>query len=293
MSDANPYRLDPLRLRQNLERAAVRFDRAAVLVQETGERMLERLLLIKLQPQRILDLGCVTGLVTVGLFARYRTAIIIGLERSEAMLRLARRRAPWLRRLRALCASADAVPCADASIDLIFSNLALQAYDDLDRVFAECWRVLKPGGLLLFSLAGPDTLRELRTAGQRCDDAVHVHAFIDMHDIGDALLRARFADPVMDVEHFTLTYRKLDRLIDDLRALGATNAAIGRPRGLLGRGRRNALQQAYETFRTDEGVLPATVEIAYGHAWKPEQPRSFQREPGVATFPVSQLRRRA
>lgn len=290
MSETAPYRLDVQRLRHNLERAAPRFDRAAALHREVGARLLERLELIRLEPAVVLDLGCATGITTAGLFKRYRKARIIGLEQSPAMLRQARRQTPWLRRLQTACADPVELPLRDHAVDLVFSNLALQWSGDPDRTIAECWRVLAPGGLLLFSLPGPDTLRELRAAWARVDDHVHVHAFIDMHDVGDALLRAQFADPVMDAEHFTLTYPDLAALLGDLRDLGATNVAAGRPHGLTGRERYRALREACEHWRSD-GHLPATVEVAYGHAWKPEAIRSRTRADGAAVFPLSGLRR--
>lgn len=283
------YRLDVGRQRAVLDQAAASFDQAAVLHQEVGDRLLERLQLIRLEPQRVLDLGCATGVVTAGLFKRYRKARVIGLEQSPLLLAQARRRSPWLRRLAVVCASANALPLAAASVDLVFSNLGLQCCDELDQIFAECWRVLRPGGLLLFSIPGPDTLQELRESWAAVDEAVHVHAFIDMHDIGDALVRSQFSDPVMDAENFTLTYPRLERLVADLRQLGAVNVAAGRPRGLTGRGRFQALVAAYERQRRD-GLLPATVEVAYGHAWKPEQAVAQRRNDGTAVFPLAGLR---
>ncbi len=287
----NPYRLDLVRQRAVLTQAATTFDQAAVLHREVGERLLERLQLIRLEPSRVLDLGCATGLVTAGLFKRYRKAGIIALERSPALLAQARRRTSWLRRPAVICGSARAVPLAASSVDLVFSNLSLQHDDAPDQVFAECWRVLRPGGLLLFSVPGPDTLRELRESWAELDQSVHVHAFTDMHDIGDALIRSQFADPVMDAEHFTLTYPALAGLVRDLRQLGAVNVALGRPRGLTGRARYQALMAAYERQRRD-GLLPATVEVAYGHAWKPEQAVAQRRADGTAVFPLSGLRGR-
>jgi malonyl-CoA O-methyltransferase len=125
------------------------------------------------------------------------------------------------------------------------------------------------GGLLLFSTFGPDTLKELRAAWQAADDGVHVHDFTDMHDLGDALVRARFADPVMDVERLTLTYSDVEGVLQDLKAIGAHNAARERPRALTGKARFARFRAAYEGFRNSDGRLPASHEVVYGHAWAP------------------------
>jgi malonyl-CoA O-methyltransferase len=155
-------------------------------------------------------------------------------------------------------------------VDLILSNLMVQ-WCDPDAVFAEFRRVLAPHGLLNFTTLGPDTLRELRSAWSGVDSHTHVNQFLDMHDIGDALVRAGFASPVLDVERYTLTYLDLRRVAADLKATGARNATLGRAKGLTGRGRFNALQTAYEAYRQD-GRLPATYEVVFGHAWSSGQP---------------------
>jgi malonyl-CoA O-methyltransferase len=129
-------------------------------------------------------------------------------------------------------------------------------------------RVLNTDGLLMFSTLGPDTLKELRAASSVDGEHVHVSRFIDMHDIGDALVRAGFASPVLDVEHITLTYDDVMAVMRDLKSIGAHNAAEGRSRGLQGRGFLKQLTENYERFRQD-GKLPATFEVIYGHAWKP------------------------
>ncbi|HPE70600.1 MAG TPA: methyltransferase domain-containing protein, partial [Candidatus Competibacter sp.] len=188
-SSDDPFTLDRHRLRQAFERAAASYDQAAFLQREIGGRLLERLDLIKLKPESIVDVGCGTGAITAALLKKYRKARVIGLELAPAMVAAARRRAPWLRTLHGVVGEAEALPLATASCDLIFSNLALQWALDLDRVFAEFQRVLKPGGVLLFSTLGPDTLLELRRAWAAADSYHHVNAFFDMHDIGDALMR--------------------------------------------------------------------------------------------------------
>lgn len=287
-----PFALDRTRLRQAFEQAAARHDQAAFVHREIGQRLLERLDLIKLRPERILDVGCSTGQITAALLKKYRKARVIGLERAAAMVKRACQRAPWLRTLHGAVAEPEALPLPTASCDLIFSNLALPWSADIDRVLAEFQRVLKPGGALFFSTLGPDTLSELRRGWAAADAYNHVNAFFDMHDIGDALLRARLAEPVMDVERLTLTYPDVDGLMRDLKTLGAGNVTAGRARGLTGKGRWQALRAAYEQYRRPDGLLPVSCEVVYGHAWGPLPSQNRSRAGDPAVFPLSQLRRR-
>lgn len=252
--------------RRSFEHAAAGYDEVAVLQREVAQRLLQRLDLVKLQPRRVLDLGCGTGQCIPGLMSRYHAADVVALDIAMPMLSRARRRGRWLRKPRCVCADAERLPFADASFDLVFSNLMLQWCTDLERVFVELQRVLRPGGLLLFTSFGPDTLGELRDSWAQVDGYTHVNAFEDMHDVGDALLRARFAAPVMDVERLTVTYPDVWRLMRELKQIGAHNVTAGRPRGLTGKRHMQGLVQAYERFRRD-GVLPASYEIVNGHAW--------------------------
>jgi malonyl-CoA O-methyltransferase len=286
MDDA--YAVDKRRVRRSFEAAAGGYDAAAVLQDEICRRMLARLEYIKLEPAAILDAGSGTGNALPGLAGRYPRARIFALDLALAMaLRArARRLRPALstvegwRSLLAgggvtvVCGDIEALPLAAARTDLIWSNLALQWVNDPARVFAEFHRVLKPAGLVMFSTFGPDTLKELRAAYGGADARAHVHRFIDMHDIGDMLVRSGFADPVMDMENLTLTYAAVRDLMRDLKAIGAGNAARGRPAGLSGKALLAAVERNYETLRRD-GRLPATFEVVYGHAWKP-QPRKTQ-----------------
>lgn len=289
--EVSVFELDRNLLGQAFERAVSRYDQAAAVQREIGGRLLERLDLIKLKPAVIADVGCGTGAITALLLKKYRQARVIGLELSPAMVAAARKRAPWLRTLHGVVGAPEALPLASASCDLIFSNLALQWCVDLDRAFAEFRRVLKPGGALLFSTLGPDTLIELRRGWLAADRYNHVNAFLDMHDIGDALIRARLAEPVMDTERLTLTYPTVDGLMRDLKALGASNVTAGRRLGLTGKGRLRAMCAAYEQSRRSDGLLPVTCEVVYGHAWGPVQNRSHPRGNSAAVFPLSRLRR--
>lgn len=291
-SEGRPFEPDRALLRRALERAAPHYDEAVFLQREVGSRLLERLDFLKLQPETILDVGCGAGSITAALMKKYRRAKVIGLDLAVALVARARRRAPWLRVLHGAACDATALPLANACCDLIFSNLALPWYPDLDRVFAEFRRVLKPGGALLFSTLGPDTLIELRRSWAAADGYNHVNGFLDMHDIGDALLRARLAEPVMDVERLTLTYSDVDGLMGDLGKAGARNVTAGRAPGLTGKGHLQAMRAAYERCRRPDGLLPVSCEVVYGHAWGPLSQPDRSRPASPAVFPLSQLRRR-
>lgn len=269
MNAADEFSLDPRRVRAAFEAAARGYDAAAVLQEEVGERLLERLELTTLAPLRVLDVGCGTGRPTLALRRRYPKAQVLGADLAPAMLKQARRRQPWIRPARFICAEASRLPFATEGFELLYASLILQWCEDLDSTLLEWRRLLKPHGLLLFSTLGPDTLKELRAAWSEVDGYNHVNRFLDMHDIGDALIRAGFVEPVMDVEHVTLTYADAPALMRDLKRIGAHNATAGRSRGLTGRGRLEAFAAAYEKFRRD-GRLPATYEVVYGTAWAPK-----------------------
>ncbi len=281
-----PGPLDKREARRAFARAAHRYDEVAVLQREIGQRMLERLDLVHLTPEWILDVGSGTGVATAALSKRYRRARVIALDFALPMLHATRRRGPWLRKPRCICADAEHLPLADMSVDLIYSNATLQWCNDLEHTFREFLRVLRPGGLLMFSTFGPDTLKELRASWSQADAFAHVSPFLDMHDIGDALVRAHWAEPVMDVDRITLTYQDVHTLMRDLKVLGAHNVLAQRHRGLTGKGRLRRMQQAYEAFRQD-GRLPASYEVIYGHAWAPAQ-RPIGDAVGI---PVSQIGR--
>ena len=290
-------RLNKSDVRASFDRAADAYDAVAVLQREVGSRVMERLDLVRIQPQVMLDVGAGTGWCSAALAQRYPRARVLALDLAPAMLHRARQRFSALTRWRRghafVGGDAEALPVADASCDLLVSNLALQWCPDLDRAFSEFRRVMRPGGLLMFSTFGPDTLKELRASWAAADGAVHVNRFIDMHDVGDALVRAGLADAVMDMEHITLTYRGVGDLMRDLKGLGAHNVNAARQRGLTGKCRLHAMMQAYEGFRR-EGVLPATYEVVYGHAWAPEQTGTVsQGDDGVVRVPIERLHRRS
>ena len=303
MADAH---LDFAEVRRAFDHAAASYDAHAVLQREVCDRLLERLDFMKLDPARVLDLGCGTGYGLAQLRSRYVAADLCALDLAPAMLHAARARLPqarWPQRAlelftphraaitHGLCADMARLPLAANSMNLVWSNLALQWAHDLEATLKGLHRVLASGGLLIFATFGPDTLKELRAAFAAVDDAPHVNRFIDLHDIGDMLIHAGFASPVMEMEMLTLTYSDLKTLMRDLKGIGAHNAATTRPRGLFGKSAWMRLEQAYESQRV-AGRLPATYEVIYGHAWAGDKTR---REDGrqVIQFNISQRRREA
>ncbi len=293
----DPREVDPRAVRRAFARAAATYDAAAVLQREVGSRMASRLDYIKVAPRMILDAGCGTGEAVGELAVRYTGARVVALDVALPMVEAARERA---RRARSLfrrllpealsgggaatplfvCGDVNMLPLPGVAFDLVWSNLALQWVNDLPRVFAEMRRVMKVGGLFTFTTFGPDTLKEIRGAFARVDGHTHTNRFTDMHDIGDMLVAAGFADPVMDMEQMTLTYSDASALMRELKHLGATNATRGRPRGLMGRRRWQRTLALLEAMRQD-GRIPATFEVVYGHAWKGEPRRTAEGHPIV------------
>jgi malonyl-CoA O-methyltransferase len=282
----DPRDVDPRAVKRAFGRAVATYDGAAVLQREVATRLSERLDYVKIAPNAILDAGCGTGHAIGELAARYAQTRIVGVDHALPMVSAARERArrgrSLLDRLLApvrtkggapapafVCADVNALPFGGVAFDLVWSNLTLQWVNDLPRVFGEFRRTLRVGGLLLFSTFGPDTLKELRAAFARADGHTHTNRFVDMHDLGDLLVQAGFADPVMEMEPLTLTYADPGTLMAELKALGATNATRGRPRGLMGAARWRRMLAALERMRKD-GRIPATFEVVYGHAWKGE-----------------------
>jgi malonyl-CoA O-methyltransferase len=288
MSD---FHFDKQRVRQNFGRAATSYEKHDVLQQEVQSALLERLDFYTADPGRIVDVGSGTGRGTALLKKRYAKAEVIAIDLALPMLRAAKQHASWLKPFQRVCAEATALPLADHSVDVLHSNLCFQWIDDLKALFAECVRVLKPGGLLAFSTFGPDTLKELRASWAEADQQPHVSRFLDMHDIGDAMLAAGLRDPVLDVHRYTLTYSEPRKLLEELQGLGATNADQTRERGLTGKARYKRMLAAYETMRLD-GRIPATWEVVTAHAWGPPPGQGRRGADGgeIASFSVDSLR---
>ncbi len=282
--------INKIKVAADFNRSAQDYVRHAILQRTVAGRLLERLEFVSISPNTIVDAGSGPGGGARQLAKTYKDAQVLQFDLSLNMLSQSRSQdSRFFSKQQYLCGDIEKLPLAKNSVELFFSSLMLQWCNDLDVVFKQIKNTLKKQGLFLFATMGPDTLKELRLSWAEVDDDVHVNTFIDMHDIGDALVRAGFVEPVMDVEHITLTYDDCFSLMKDLKTLGANNADASRAKGLTGKNKIKKLESAYEKFRIDSR-LPATYEVVYGHAWTPLRETSFGNLTNEAYFPVSSLK---
>lgn len=255
-------------LAESFSKAAKTYDEAAFFQRIAGERLLERLDYFKLEPKSILDIGSGTGHCTRALKNKYPDAKVTGLDIANGMVQYSQ---SVSKSEHYICADALKMPLETNSLDLVFSNLTFQWIDELDHLFKEIHRVLKPNGLLLFTSLGPDTLFELKQSWQQIDEHKHVNDFLDMHHLGDAMLNAALLDPVVDNESVIIGYDKAIELMRDLKDIGAHNIDEQRHKGLTPPSSIKKLEKEYVKFRLDNGELPATYELIYGHAFAREE----------------------
>jgi malonyl-CoA O-methyltransferase len=278
----------PLELvRKHFNQAAAQYDAHAMVQREIADRLLEHLDGLKLDPQTIIDVGCGTGYCTRALQETYTRARVTGIDLAPSMIEQARRHRRWFGRNPVyVTGDAHALELVDNSVDLLVSSLALQ-WCDPDQALQEFARVLKPGGLLLLSSFGPDTLMEIRRAWQTVDAHEHVHNFVDMHDLGDAMVRNGFAGPVLDVDRLAMTYDSVSKIMHDLKGIGAQNLAPERPRGLTGKELFKAFCSAFES-QAAGGPLKLTYEAVYAHAWAGQ--RGKTEGEAIVPFPTTRAR---
>ena len=281
-------------VRDDFSNAASSYDAAAIVQHEICERTLERVDMLKLQPRSILDIGTGTGRSLHGLKSRFADSLITACDFALPMLNQCHQQLDDSHAVNLVCSDAERLPYADESFNLVFSTSTFQWCTDLNQVLSECRRVLCSDGVLIFSTFGPDTLLQLRNSWAQVDDFDHVHEFIDMHHIGDLLLATQFSDPVVDMEMIDIQYSSFRQLLQDLKDTGSRGkfkyTDLPRSSGLMSKQKYLRLQQAYETYRQENGLLPASYEVIYGYARK----GAFEQASGKSeeiTVPFSDIKR--
>lgn len=277
-------------LKKGFNKTAKTYDQHAELALSIGNTLIERLRDIKIKPKRILDIGAGTSNLSQSLKKLYPRAQIFNLDLAEQRLKIAQKNNKKKPNNYFVCADAHALPFADQSFDLVVSNLTWHWMDHLGQAIYEAKRILKVDGTLLFTTFGPDTLRELRAAFMETSPNPHIGHFFDMHDIGDALLKAGFADPVMDVEYLFRHFKKLDNLFTMLKKTGERNYLKLRQRGLTPKKIFTKVKKRYQSFK-QKNAYPATFEIVFGYAWRPEEKVSQNLNQEIS-IPLSTIKRK-
>ncbi|MBF0187882.1 MAG: methyltransferase domain-containing protein [Magnetococcales bacterium] len=279
-SSAQPVTLAPAldhrRIRMAMDRAALSDPQSAGkrFLADVGAMLVERLEFIRIEPDRILDLGDRSGTVHHLLRQRFPDAKILSSSpTSGTACGLARLDTPNGAALR-LGADATRLPFPDHSFSLILSNMALHWTSPLPTVLREMRRLLTDDGLLLFTTIGDGTLAELRDVCDQVDRErsgsarPRILTGYDLHQLGDLLQAESFAVPVVDREQIRPLWSSLQALLETLKEAGSLSTYRPTDRGLSGPGLLRRMDQLYrERHGTPEGDLPSTVEILFGHAW--------------------------
>lgn len=268
---------------------AENYERSAKVQIEVGERLLERLSLIKLRPVRILDLGCGTGLFSHKLSKMYPKSVVVSVDISMGMLQETKKKQSWFKKWPLVNANMQNLPFANQTFDLIFANQVIHWSSSLGALFRELNRIMNANGCLMFSTLGPDTFIEIKNSWKNTDCYSHVNHFEDMHDVGDLLMHEKFQDPVMDMEMLSILYPSVQDVLHSLKSQGVKNIHSQRAKGLMGKSSWNTFLNNYSQLQTECGKIPLSYEILYGHAWKGANTLSPN---GLETFiSVDQIKR--
>ena len=266
--------------RKSFNRAALTYDSCSDLQDRISDNLIHRLNSIELNPINILDLGCGTGRNGIKLRRKYEMSEIINYDFSENMLREARQKQQLISSKKDkispysyICADIEEIPIEENSLDLVWSSSTIQWCNKLDSVFDQVKKILRPGGLFIFSTFGPNTLNELREITENLSKEKKTNIFIGIDSISDSLMYSGFSPPILDVENFKVTYKDVRKLFFDIKGIGATNGNVSKNSGLSGKSFTKNIIKNYEIYRKNN-LLPASYEVIYGHTWNIPKPNT-------------------
>lgn len=270
-------------------KVANNYETVAQMQIEIGERLFERLFLLKIKPKFILDLGCGTGYFTKKLKNLYPSAYVVSLDMADDMLKQVKLKQSFFKKFGMVNADMHKLPFMDGQFDLVFSNQVVHWSNNFAALMAEIYRVMAKDGCLMFSTLGPDTFQELRQAFSYLDNFSHVNEFMDMHDLGDILYATNYADPVIDMEMLTAHYESLPKMLASLKKQGVINISSNRKSTLSGKNTFKKLELAMTRFITENTMYPLTYEVVFGHAWKFD--KKIKLKTLKNTFSVDELKK--
>jgi malonyl-CoA O-methyltransferase len=287
--DSDPFAIHPPQLKEAFNKAALDYDRSAKLIHDVAEQLIKRLEVLTLKPKVILDSGAATGLSARLLEKKYHPSHLIVQDIAENLLKIARRKSPWFSKQRYLAGYSHELPLKNQVVDWVVSNLSLHWYTDVQAVLNEWRRILQPNGVVFFTTLGPDTLNELRESSLNVEEGVYVNRFLEMHHLGDALLKAGFSDPVIDIETYCVNYPNVDALFHEIRSLGMSNLNSGRRKNLTGKHTVKNIKEYYMAHFGREGKCPATFQVVFGHAFVSSRP--FIQDSSEISIPIETIRK--
>ncbi len=259
--------LEHHQIKAAFSQAAVRYEQHAVLQKEAMLRLIDRVAFdFTTAPEQVLDLGCGTGWGTTALLEAFPECRIIAADFAPDMVASV----PAHQQVETRLTDAHCLDVHAGSIDLVFSNLMIQ-WCDQQTALQEIKRALKPGGTVHLTSMGEHTLHELKAAWRAADDGPHVNDFVPANELADLALRLGFEEVVADSEMITMTYAQAIDVMRDLKHIGAHNTDHKRSKGLTSPQALKTVMAAYEAHKTDQGLYPATYELVYLRAKKPQK----------------------